>query len=132
MIALEVRLNGKKVALAGGDDLSVLNGIVNAVGKLGPKTSRNRSGKDLFLSVGGLTSRKLGKANEHLRWLNQKQLHVGDEVHIRLVSTTKCDRPIDRSPADDNKRKDDEERRWFNMARDAYFKLRPKYEKSAR
>ena len=132
MLALEVRLNGKKLALAGADDLSVLHGMVNAVGKLGAQTSRKVSGKDLFLSVGGLTSRRLGKANEHVRWLEQKKLRIGDEVQIRLVSVKKADRPTERRPADDNKRKDDEERRWFNMARDAYFKLKPKYEKSAR
>lgn len=129
MLAFEVWLNGKKVALAGNDDLAVLTSTINAVGKLGSKTSRKGQGKDLFLNVGGLTSRKLGKPNEHLNWLRQKKLREGDEVRIRLVSVTKCDRPTHRSPADDNKRKDDEERRWFEMARDAYLKLKAKYEK---
>lgn len=132
MFALEVRLNGKKVALAGAEDLSVLSGIVTAVGRLGKNTSRKGSTKDLHLSVGGLTSRKLGKSNEHLSWLSHRKLRVGDEVTFRIVSVTRCDRPSRRSPADDNKRKDEEERRWFQMARDAYFKLKPKYEKRAR
>ena len=39
MLALEVLLNGKRIAIAGADDLNVLTGIVTAVGKLGPKAS---------------------------------------------------------------------------------------------
>lgn len=132
MLALEIWVNGKKVALAGADDLAVLSGIVNAVGKLGRKTSRKGSSRDLFLTVGGLTSRKLGTPNEHLNWLSYRRLHVGDEVSIRLVSVARGDRPTGRRPADDNRRKDDEERRWYKMAKDAYFKLKPKYEKDAR
>lgn len=38
MIAVAVYLNGKKLTVAGTDDLCVLNAIVNAVGELGKST----------------------------------------------------------------------------------------------
>jgi hypothetical protein len=136
MLALEVRLNGRKVALAGAEDLCILSTNVTAVGKLGAKSRGSNSGRrkkvDMHLNVGGLTSRALGKANENLTWVRLKPLRPGDEVHIRLVSTAKTDPPSGRYPAEDNKRKDDQERCWFEMAKEAYFKLKGKYEKGAR
>ena len=135
MLALEVRLNGRVVALAGAEDLSVLSQTISAVGRLGRKTRRgaSRSSKtDIHLNVGGLTARTLGKPNEHLNWLSLKPLKIGDEVEVRVISVKRATRPTGRSPADDNKRKDDQERRWFELARKEYFKLRGKYEKGAR
>jgi hypothetical protein len=55
MIAFEVFKNGGKLATAGGEDLSVLNVIVNAVGKLGHKsygTVDEKNNYELFLSTG--------------------------------------------------------------------------------
>jgi hypothetical protein len=40
MIGLAVYLNGKRMTVAGADDLCVLNAIVNAVGELGASTVR--------------------------------------------------------------------------------------------
>jgi hypothetical protein len=67
MIGLTVYLNNKKLAVAGADDLCVLNAIVNAVGELGKSTTRvgKRRTLDLWLSVGGLTRRP--KRTEHER-----------------------------------------------------------------
>jgi hypothetical protein len=38
MIAFEVTLNGKRVCIAGAEDLAVLSTIISASGRLGPKT----------------------------------------------------------------------------------------------
>ena len=66
MLAFEVVLNGQRIAIAGAEDLNVLNGMVTAVGKLGSKASGTKAhpkGYDLHLSVGGLT----GQAGRNTR-----------------------------------------------------------------
>ena len=94
MLTLEVTLNGKKLALAGAQDLGVLNAIINAVGKLG-EHSEGKAGKktnyDLSLHVGGLTSRSKGQTNEHLNWVHQHPLSVGDEVIVKIGETQTAD-----------------------------------------
>ena len=55
MIALEVSLNGKRVCIAGAEDLAVLTTSVTAVGKLGRKTVPARpdeTGGQIHYSVG--------------------------------------------------------------------------------
>jgi len=129
VIALEVFINGRKLALAGAEDLVVLSSIVDAVGKLGRKASgpKGRSkGYDLFLSVGGLTGRKDGRPDEHLRWAELKRLKVGDEISVRLRRITVADPPTETRPAG-RKRTEREE---FELLKARYFKLRPKYERS--
>lgn len=77
----EVRLNGKKLCLAGIGDDGVLSAIVNWV---------TRAGKgDLFLEVGGLLSPK----EEHVDWIRQKPLKVGDEIRVAILETDVVDKP---------------------------------------
>lgn len=94
MIGLAVYLNGKKLTVAGADDLCVLNAIVNAVGELGKATERvgRRRSVDLWLTVGGLTRRAKGAGDEHLRWLGHKRLRVGDKITVRVVQTDRPDK----------------------------------------
>lgn len=94
MIGLAVYLNGKKLTVAGSDDLGVLNAIVNAVGRLGNSTAPFGKGKtrDLWLSVGGLTRRPEETENEHLRWIRHRRLRVGDKVTVKMVLTEKPNR----------------------------------------
>lgn len=89
MIGLAVYLNRKKLTVAGADDLAVLNAIVNAVGELGRSTiPLGKRGKpDLWLSVGGLTSRPGGTEDEHLSWVRHKRLRVGDKITVKVVRT---------------------------------------------
>jgi hypothetical protein len=93
MIGLAVYLNGKRMTVAGADDLCVLNAIVNAVGELGASTVRvgKRRSVDLHLSVGGLTRRAEGKQDEHLRWTKQRRLKIGDKISVQIVQTDKPD-----------------------------------------
>jgi hypothetical protein len=93
MIGLAVYLNGKRMTVAGADDLCVLNAIVNAVGELGTSTVRvgKRRSVDLHLSVGGLTRRAKGKQDEHLRWTKQRRLKIGDKISVQIVQTDKPD-----------------------------------------
>ena len=89
MIGLAVYLNRKKLTVAGADDLAVLNAIINAVGELGRSTiPLGKRGKpDLWLSVGGLTSRPEGTEDEHLSWVRHKRLRVGDKITVEVVRT---------------------------------------------
>jgi len=128
LLALEIFVNGRKVSLAGAEDLSVLTGIVSAVGKLGKKASRGKkahSSNDLWLSVGGLTDRADGSPNEHLRWVGHKKLKIGDRVEIRVRKATTADLPIETTPAESK----EQERFQYKWAKSQYMKLRKKYEK---
>jgi hypothetical protein len=127
MVALRVKLNGKLLCVAGADDLSVLNTIVNAIGNLGPKTKKHRDEPpDVFFSVGGLTSRVEGP-DEHVRWAQQERLKTGDKVEIEVLETIEVDLPKEMRPFDVERAKE-RERERFEYAKDVYFSLRPKFE----
>jgi DNA-directed RNA polymerase subunit E'/Rpb7 len=130
MIALEVFVNDRKIALAGTEDLVVLNAIINAVGKLGAKargTKNSPRGRNLFLSVGGLTGRKRGATDEHLRWTREahQELAIGDEVRVRIVRAKSADRPKRRHGA---ATPEDAGRQQFEWAKKIYLAEREKYE----
>jgi hypothetical protein len=125
MIALRVTLNGKLLCVAGADDLAVLNAIVGAVGNLGTKTRRDRNERpDLYLSVGGLTSRVKGP-DEHVRWAKQRRLRKGDKIQVEILETDKVDRPKHVSQAE---RPEEREQLRFEDAKKTYFALRSKFE----
>lgn len=129
MIALQIHHNDVPLCVAGASDLLVLNTIVTAVGVLGADSVRTHEGEekdpDLFLSVGGLTSR--GKApNEHLRWLEHTPLAIGDCIKITLLEIDEADLPfssIEAVPRDKG-----EGRKEFEDAKRIYFRLRDQYE----
>lgn len=94
MIAFEVSLNGKRVCIAGAEDLAVLTTNVSAVGKLGKKTVPLRpdeTGGEIHYSVGGLTSRLDPEKDVHLRWKSVAALKVGDVVQVKILETDKAD-----------------------------------------
>jgi hypothetical protein len=127
MIVFDVIKNGRKLATAGGEDLSVLNVIVNAVGKLGPKsqgTVDEKNNYELFLSTGGLTSRGPHAIDEHIRWSEHLMLDIGDEICIRILDSDSVDAPTQSFPS----RSSDDTRKEFEWARKRYFELRALYE----
>jgi hypothetical protein len=95
MIGLKVSLNGKRVCVAGADDLAVLNAIISASGKLGSKTvpARPDDTSEMFYSVGGLTARPNPTKDVHLRWKSVSPLRVGDVIEVEIVETDNPDRP---------------------------------------
>jgi hypothetical protein len=102
MIAFEVSLNGKRVCIAGADDLAVLSTIISACGKLGKNTIRARPDEtsgDVHYSVGGLTSRRDPKKDVHVRWTSVEPLKIGDVIQVRVVETEKVDRAKSRTRA---------------------------------
>ncbi len=101
MIALEVRKNGKRVCVAGTDDLAVLNTTVSAVGKLGKKTvpARPDETAEIHYDVGGLTRRPDRNKDVHLNWKSIAPLKIGDIIEIRILETEKVDRAPSRTQA---------------------------------
>src|SRR5258708_2890131 len=80
MRAFRVSLNGKKLCLAGVGERGVLSAIVNWVA--------GDHGADLFMEVGGLASK------EHVAWVSQKRLGVGDEIRVKIVEARSVDKPV--------------------------------------
>jgi hypothetical protein len=85
MRACKVYLHGEKVCLAGIGDDGVLSAIVNPVGG-------GRRPADLFLHVGGLVT----PTQEHVEWVRQKPLGIGDEIRVKIVDEASVDAPIER------------------------------------
>src|SRR5215471_19681411 len=81
MRAFNVSLNGKKLCLAGVGERGVLSAIISWVA--------GGRGEDLFIEVGGLAN------DEHLDWIQQKRLQVGDEIRLRIVESG-SDEPVSR------------------------------------
>ena len=102
MIALEVSLNGKRVCIAGAEDLSVLSAHVTASGKLGKKTVPSRTDEttgEIFCAVGGHTSRPDRSKDVHLRWQSITPLKIGDVIQVKILETDKADRAKSRTKA---------------------------------
>lgn len=127
MYALKVRINDEAPIIAGADDLGVLNATVSCVGKLGSSSRPAREDElaDLFITVGGLTSRASHIPDEHLRWVSQKPLKTGDVISVEVLDTPNVDAPVSGKEAE--KRKHDE-REYFEHCKKVYLSLREKYE----
>jgi len=116
MRAFSVSLNGKKLCLAGVGERGVLSAIVNWVA-----TDR---GADLFMHVGGLAN------EEHVDWVKQKRLQVGDEIRVKVVEARSVDKPVRKRrihPAETLKAK----KRYVRMmAKELGWKLESRSKKS--
>lgn len=81
MRAFEIHRNGEKLYVAGIGENGVLTAIVCfAAGK---------GSIDLHLQVGGLVSRSA----EHVTWIRQRPLQVGDKIQVKIVETDFVDPP---------------------------------------
>lgn len=80
MRAFSISLNHEKLCLAGVGEHGVLSAIVNWVA--------GDHGSDLFIHVGGLAN------EEHIDWVKQKSLQVGDEIHVKIVEARSVDKPV--------------------------------------
>lgn len=92
MIALEVSLNGKRVCVAGADDLCALTASVEAFGKLGKMSAPLRpddTSGDLCYAVGGMDSRQ----DVYHYWQIPTPLKVGDVIQVRILETDAPDPP---------------------------------------
>ena len=95
MSAFEIYLNGEKICTAGVGNDGVLSAIVNCI------TGRSRA--DLHLQVGGL----INPGKEHVSWIEQKQLTLGDEIRVKVVEADSVDEPKRRTPEETAKALED-------------------------
>jgi hypothetical protein len=133
MIMLEVSLNGEVIANAGRNDLAVLNTIISAVGVLGDESTGTKTQKDdydLYFTVGGLSSSNDDENGEHVRWLENENLSIGDVVIVRILDSDEADKPKKLKLAN-AELKEKELREHWEMAREYYFKHRENYEDTA-
>jgi hypothetical protein len=133
MIGLEVHLNGRRLCVAGADDLAVLSAGLTVAGPLGAKTARNRRSAENSradapiprLHVGGLTGRGDADSDVHLRWCRDAAVSIGDVVELRLVNIEAAEAD---APDPDATPHEESERRAFERAKARYFALRDKYD----
>jgi len=89
MIAFEVTLNGKRLVVAGRDDLSVLSARLTARGALGSASAGVlglESEYDVsFRVIGG------PPGHGHLTWAEKSGLSIGDEIVLKVVGTAASD-----------------------------------------
>ena len=103
MIAFEVHVNGKRVCTAGVGRKGVLSAIASWVSRVGRnrKTGKLLRGKfeeELSFDVGGL-ARDPDRASVLLQWMDHG-LRVGDEIRIKVLKTSKVDKPRSRRRED--------------------------------
>ena len=85
MRALEVRLNGTKLCIAGVGEDGVITAIVSCV---------LRNGKhELTLDTGGISN----ATQQHLRW-HELPIEVGDKIQVTVIESSKVDEPETRKP----------------------------------
>ena len=116
MRAFDVSLNGEKLCLAGVGERGVLSAIVSWVA--------GDRGEDLFLHVGGLAN------EEHIDWVRQRHLRVGDEIRVKVVESRSNDRAVRRrrnNPAETLKAKKQYVRR---MAKELGWRIETKSTRS--
>ena len=127
MRALRVAINGGTPVVAGAEDLGVLSLIVSCVGALGPRTQspRGNDADEQTLTLGGLRCRGDGGPDEHVDWLSQVPLKVGDRVAVEILETESPD-PINR--AELAKRRESDAKKYYEHCKETYFQLRQHYE----
>ncbi|SRR6266513_4048639 len=92
-LAIEVELNGKRLVVAGAEDLSVLAAQVAA--GVGATNETVRVGTDVHLTVMGLTSPKSSSRVANLTWINGLPLQMGDSITFRIVEVEQPDPPAE-------------------------------------
>jgi hypothetical protein len=115
MRVFEIRLNKKRLCVAGIGEDGVLSTILSQV------VGNGRDEVDLH--VGGLDS----KLDEHVSWIWQR-VQNGDEVTIRVKDSRRADKPSKRTRRDPAKDKQDIKRYVRKMAKEFGWQVvaRPK------
>jgi hypothetical protein len=90
-LAIEVELNGKRLVVAGAEDLALLSAQIGA--GAGSTNDTIRVGTDVHLTVMGLTSPKSSSRVANLTWINGLSLKMGDSVTFRIVQVSQPDPP---------------------------------------
>ena len=98
MLGFEIWKNGKKLAIAGLTDGGAISLMLTWVGKGRGASARATEGAEidgLDLRVGGIDSADPA-GDQNVEWIEDSALRLGDDIHIKLVSTQQFDAPIRR------------------------------------
>lgn len=129
MYAVRVQINDGPVVTGGASDLSVLSAILTLCGKLGPTSHPLRGDEDeppdFTFRLGGLTAREKGNDDEHLVWLEENSLRLGDKLTLEIVETNQAD-PVESGTKAEERSND--ERSYYEHCKHAYFEMKSKYE----
>jgi hypothetical protein len=117
MRAFKVHLNGKKLCTAGIGGDCVLSAIVNYVAGHGRA--------EMFLQVGGLDC----SMQEHVRWVEQKPLRVGDEIRIKIIDVDSVDAVVEKHQTDPVKNLEVQKRYVRRMAKELGWKIQAQAKK---
>ncbi|WP_457796225.1 hypothetical protein [Methylocystis sp. S23] len=100
MLGFEIWKNGEKLATAGLIERGVISLMLTWVGKDAGASSRIADGVEiegLDLRVGGIDASD--PESEHsVEWIEDAALRLGDDIRIKLVSTSALDAPFRREP----------------------------------
>ena len=88
MIAFEIFINGEKRCTAGIGSAGVLSSVLSWRGLQPYADGRSPDSESLVLDVGGMG----GASRQHARWI-EENIHVGDEIRIRVIECDKPDKP---------------------------------------
>ena len=117
MYTLSVAINNSAPVIAGSDTLYSLNAMLAC--------SLDTGAQWITLSLGGSTLPVPGVAPQHLRWLDEHALHVGDTVTITLHDDILPAPPALTLPLATH---EESERFMYENCKRAYFALRHQYE----
>jgi Mg2+/Co2+ transporter CorB len=104
MLAIEVSLNGKVLAVAGRENLSSLSASFTAFDGVTTVSEEIRKELDIelpeypSLHVSGMVLKSTPKNSspdskdfieiaDHVIWLNEQKINVGDQITLRLIDT---------------------------------------------
>jgi hypothetical protein len=92
MLCFEVWRNGEKLTTAGVSETGVLSFILSWVGKEPNASSIAASSAaaipGMSCMVGGI------EGSTHVDWYETKELAIGDELRVRLISSDRSDPPL--------------------------------------
>lgn len=109
MLSFKVSLNGNKLCVAGVGKRGVLSTIVS--------WAASDRGEDLFVQVGGLAN------EEHIDWIDQTRLQVGDEIRVEICNAESVDDPIRKRRTDASETLDGKKQYVRRMAQELGWKI---------
>ena len=92
VLAIEVEVNGKRLLVAGAEDLALLSAQVAAAG--GSANETVKVDTNFHLTVMGLTSPQASSRVANLTWINGLPLQLGDSITFRVVHAEQPDPPV--------------------------------------
>jgi hypothetical protein len=128
LITLKVSLNDEPLTTAGRDDLSALNVVLGACGKISSAAEsipNSDDGTEILLHVGGLTVESEEKPRASLTWIEGEKIKAGDVVSLHFEEAESADPPASSSTLYYG---EDELKEKWESAREYYLHYKDRFE----